>query len=251
MTGLGLSPDATFVCAPQGMTSEVAFVDDRGRQSVLKRCRDPRYIPWLQREHRVLRALAGAPLPIPRVLGYDERGQDGRITEAALLTTRLRGEPLWPVLLRCPSAERRAHLRTLGAQLRELHATAAPNTFRSPRPWIDRMLDHADANLPWADGSSDLLAELRATRPASAPDVLIHGDLALDNVLVDADGAMGFIDWPFGDAGDGRYDIALALGTEPELELDDRDAAAFFEGYGAAPIDPAVLRWFRLLYEFF
>jgi len=39
-TALGISAKATISSGPQGMTSEVAFVDDQGRQSVLKRCRD-------------------------------------------------------------------------------------------------------------------------------------------------------------------------------------------------------------------
>ena len=38
---LGISHAATVSPAPQGMTSEVAFVHDRDRDSVLKRCRSP------------------------------------------------------------------------------------------------------------------------------------------------------------------------------------------------------------------
>ena len=73
-----------------------------------------------------------------------------------------------------------------------------------------------------------LLARLEATRPALSPEVLIHGDLALDNVLVDEDGSLSLIDWSGGDVGDPRYDIALALATEPEIQLGDADVAAFF-----------------------
>ena len=76
-------------------------------------------------------------------------------------------------------------------------------------------------------------------------------DLALDNVLVDSSGALSLIDWSEGDSGDPRSDIALALATEPELRLDDGDRDAFFAGYGARAPDPATLRWFVDLYEFF
>jgi aminoglycoside phosphotransferase (APT) family kinase protein len=83
-----------------------------------------------------------------------------------------------------------------------------------------------------------------------SPEVLIHGDLALDNVLVGDDG-MCLIDWSGGDLGDPRYDIALALATNPELYLRDEEVEAFFEGYACTPIDAATLRWFTNLYEFF
>lgn len=81
---LGISDAATISPVPQGMTSELAFVDDRDRQSVLKRCRNPIYVEWLRREHRVLIAVSECSLRMPRVLGYHEAHQDGRIMGAWL-----------------------------------------------------------------------------------------------------------------------------------------------------------------------
>jgi aminoglycoside phosphotransferase (APT) family kinase protein len=80
---------------------------------------------------------------------------------------------------------------------------------------------------------------------------LIHGDLAFDNVLVDDDGSLGLIDWSGGDLGDPRYDIALALATEPEIHLRVDEVAAFFDGYQRTRIDAETMRWFTSLYEFF
>jgi hypothetical protein len=61
-------PGAGLTFPPQGMTSEVAFVDGDA-PCVIKRCRDRRYLKWLSREHRGLLALENAFLPVPRVLG--------------------------------------------------------------------------------------------------------------------------------------------------------------------------------------
>jgi aminoglycoside phosphotransferase (APT) family kinase protein len=245
---LGLSAEAALSPAPQGMTSEVAFVDDGGMRAVLKRCRDPRYVEWLRRERDVLVALATAPLPIPRVLGYHAAAGE---TDVWLLTTRLPGESLWAVLLRSEPFDRSALFHTVGRLLRELHATPAPEAFHTATPWIDRMLARARENLDWCDGSPRQLAHVEAHRPTPGPECLIHGDAALDNLLVDGEGRVSVIDWSGGDLGDPRYDIALALGTEPEFTMTQTDRAAFFAGYGRPPLAAATLRWFLELYEFF
>jgi aminoglycoside phosphotransferase (APT) family kinase protein len=132
-----------------------------------------------------------------------------------------------------------------------LHATPVPIGLRSESPWVDRMLAEARDNLVWCDGTVELLADLRHRRPGPVPEVLIHGDLALDNILVGAEDAMSLIDWSDGAQGDPRYDLALSLRTEPEIELGEIELAAFFEGYGGVPVDRATRRWFVNLYEFF
>ena len=247
---LGISNAATISQAPQGMTSEVAFVNDHGRASVVKRCRNPIYIEWLRREQQVLVALSECSLRIPRVIGYHEVREETQVVDAWLHMTRLRGESLWHVLLGSP-IDRSDRLWKVGNLLRELHAVSPPEAFRNQRPWIDRMLVQAQRNLEWCDGSAELLAELEATRPMPEPEVLIHGDLALDNVLIDENGGMGLIDWSGGDLGDPRYDIALALATEPEIHLRDEEVVAFCDGYQGTRIDAATTRWFINLYEFF
>jgi aminoglycoside phosphotransferase (APT) family kinase protein len=229
----------------QGMTSDVAFVD--GSDVVVKRCRDPIYLAWLSREHHVLQALAGTHLPIPRVLDYlpVESG-----SEAWLVMTRRQGRSLWSVIVEATSEQRAELLRRLGQLLRRLHATPIPGALAAGSPWIDRQLEQAHENLSWCDGTTELLADLHRRRPAPVADALIHGDLALDNVLIDADGTMSLIDWSGGGQGDPRYDVALALGTEPEIELGPDLLAAFLDGYGGV-IDRATRRWFEELYDFF
>jgi aminoglycoside phosphotransferase len=243
-------PGARLTYPRQGMTSEVAFVDGEP-QCVIKRCRDPIYLEWLSREHRVLRALADSALPVPRALGYTEADKNEQRREAWLVMSRLDGRPLWNAMLHA-SSERRGHLlQRLGKLLKQLHTTPVPISLRSNSSWIDRMLAEARENLTWCDGTSELLADLHHRRPEPVREVLIHGDLALDNVLLAADDAMSLIDWSGGAQGDPRCDIGLALSTEPEIKLRESELAAFFEGYGGAPLDRATRRWFQDLYEFF
>lgn len=238
-------PGASLAHPKQGMTSEVAFVEGP-RPCVVKRCRDPLYLDWLSREHSALQALADSPLPMPRALAYHAEER-----ERWLVMSRLDGHALWPMMLEAGAERRAALLRRVGALLRQLHSTPVPPALRSTSSWIDRMLSQAQQNLPWCDGSASLLEDLRRRRPGPLPEVLIHGDLALDNVLVAADDAMSLIDWSGGGRGDPRCDLALALLTEPEFVLGDRELAAFYEGYGGTPIDPAAQQWCTDLYEFF
>jgi len=243
-------PGAGLTYPPQGMTSEVAFVDG-DTPCVIKRCRDPIYLEWLSREHRVLRALADSPLPMPRVVDYAEVDSNEEGHEGWLVMSRLEGRPLWNEILQADSQRRTRLLQRLGELLKQLHATAVPIGLRSESPWVDRMLAEARENLEWCDGTVELLADLRQHRPEPVPEVLVHGDLALDNVLVAAEDAMSLIDWSGGAQGDPRCDLALALQTEPETTLGEIELAAFFEAYGGVPVDRATRRWFEDLYEFF
>jgi aminoglycoside phosphotransferase (APT) family kinase protein len=79
----------------------------------------------------------------------------------------------------------------------------------------------------------------------------MHGDLALDNVLVDGHGSLSLIDWADGGPGDPRHDVALALQTKPELELSTGALDAFAAGYGAAVPNAETRDWFVRLYDYF
>ena len=127
---------------------------------------------------------------------------------------------------RAGAIERAGLLRRVGALLKRLHETPAPAFFASETSWVERKVAEARESLAWCEGSADLLADLDRRRPTPVPEVFIHGDLALDNVLVTED-ALGLVDWPGGDLGDPRYDLALALQTEPEVHLGPAEVGAF------------------------
>ena len=241
---------ARLTFPPQGMTSDVAFAEHDGSAVVVKRCAYPVYLEWLRRERVVLRALAGTSLPIPRFISYAEVETNGAPV-GWLVMSRVAGSPLWAAVLDALPPRRESLFHRLGALLRRLHASPVPAEIVEREPWISRQLAAAHGNLGWCDGTPAALAELERSQPEPAAETLIHGDLALDNVLVDEVGRLGLIDWAGGGPGDPRYDIALALQTKPELDLSAADIDAFFAGYGSTAVDQDTRDWFVRLYDFF
>ncbi len=234
----------------QGMTSHVAFAEQKGRVVVVKRCAHPVYLDWLRREHLVLRALAGSGLPVPESIGYAGVATSRKIA-GWLVMSRLRGSPFMCAAVQPSPARRKTMFRRLGELVRRLHASPVPQSLRRSEPWIALKVDEARKNLSWCDGTAAGLAELERSQPPLARDTLIHGDLALDNVLIDEQGKLGLVDWAGGGPGDPRHDIALALQTKPEFELSAGALDAFYAGYGGVAVDADVRDWFVRLYDFF
>jgi aminoglycoside phosphotransferase (APT) family kinase protein len=245
-----VSPRARLTFPPQGQTSDVAFADDGGRVVVVKRCAHPVYLDWLRRERAALRALARSGLPIPRFIAYAEAEKTGQPV-GWLLMSHLAGTPFLHAAIDAVPAQRELMFRRLGELARRLHATRVPLGLEREGSWLSRQIEQARMNLPWCDGTAGELAELERSPPAAMRETLIHGDLALDNVLVDERGELRLIDWADGGPGDPRHDIALALRTKPELELSAAARDAFFSGYGTAAFDDVTCAWFVRLYDFF
>ena len=244
-------PQARLTFPPQGKTSDVAFAaGDDGRNVVVKRCAHRIYLDWLRREQAALRALADSGLPIPRFIAYAE-GEKGGQPVGWLLMSRLAGTPFLGAAIEAQPRQRVSMFRRLGEVVRRLHATRVPHDLRREGSWLSRQIEQARMNLPWCDGTALGLAELERSRPVLVQETLIHGDLALDNVLVDEHGELRLIDWADGGPGDPRHDVALALQTRPELELSAEALDAFFAGYGAAALDEETRDWFVRLYDFF
>lgn len=243
-------PRARLVYPRQGKTSDVAFAEHDGHVVVIKRCAHRIYLDWLRREHAVLRALGKSELPIPRLIGYEEVGAGGDPV-GWLLMSRLAGSQFLGAAIEARSPARVSMFRRLGELARILHATCVPSALEHPVPWISQQIEQARANLAWCDGTAAGLAELERSRPAAVPETLIHGDLSLDNVLIDDRGALSLIDWAGGGSGDPRHDVSLALQTKPELDLSAEALDAFFAGYGTAVLGEATRDWFVRLYDYF
>ena len=248
--GEHVSPRARLTFPSQGQTSDVAFAAVDGRAVVVKRCAHRVYLDWLRREQVALRALAGSELPIPRFVAYAEVETRGQ-TVGWLLMSRLAGTPFLGAAIDASPAQREQMFRRLGQLVRSLHVTRAPLELTHEVPWLSRQIERARVNLPWCDGTALGLAELERSRPVPVQETLIHGDLALDNVLVDERGELSLIDWADGGLGDPRHDLALALHTRPELELSAEALDAFFAGYCTAALDEETRDWFVRLYDFF
>jgi aminoglycoside phosphotransferase (APT) family kinase protein len=241
---------------PGGASRETWSFEAAGRGLIL-RC-DPPGAPrpdGMAREAAALQAALAAGVPVPRV--YDRGDGTGEIPTPYLLQERLDGETIPRKLLR---DERFAAVRpTLAAELGRLLArihtipldalpgleggdqlevlTGLYDGLADPRPAIE-------IGLRWLAGH----------RPPSVPDTVIHGDFRTGNLLVDAAGVRGVLDWELAHRGDPVEDLgwlcvkawrfgsprpAGGFGTRDEL-LD-----GYTEVAGERP-DTERLRWWEV-----
>lgn len=239
------------ITPPQGMTSTVTLFKAERGNFALKQSTQAPYTSWLQRETHVLKALRTTDLPVPRFVALNETAES-----ISLLMSALPGEPLSALLCRgVPDQVRLDLLRQFGALLSKIHASALPPALQNDRLWLQRILEEGQLNLDqgFAEVGALPVEQMTATCPASIPEVLIHGDYTIDNVLVDGGKLTGVIDWGRGDNGDPRYDLALATRPqEPEaVFLEEADFVAFYEGYGGERLREDERQWFNNLYEYF
>ena len=207
---------------------------------------------------RVLRALAGSPVPVPGVVLVDE---DRPAWFAMEFVT---GEAVEPVLDEASLTPGRARARmlALAGVLRELHRT----DLRTPALAAPEPLDPAGELRRWSrtmravpaelrPGSQELLDRLAAGVPAGLPPVLVHGDFRLGNALCRGERAAAVVDWEIWGAGDPRTDLGwFLLFTDhrnfPELgrpagdlPTEEELLAGYLDG---RPVPPA-FDWFRAL----
>ncbi|BAJ27642.1 MULTISPECIES: phosphotransferase family protein [Kitasatospora] len=173
------------------------------------------------REHRVLGALAGTAVPVPRpVLLVEDPAVIGApfyLMEYVPGTAHRDAEALAAL------GEPRVH--ALGVRLVEtltaLHGLdpdalglagfGRPEGFleRQLRRWGKQLDASRSRELPGAD---ELHRRLAATLPPSPAPALLHGDYRLDNVLVDAeDRIAAVLDWEMSTVGDPLTDLGLLV----------------------------------------
>ena len=91
---------------------------------------------------------------------------------------------------------------------------------------------------------------LAADAPRITEDiVLVHGDATFDNLLIDRDGNLGFIDCGHAGRGDRTLDLE-AVTSDIEEHFGPQWIEHFARSYGTA-LNPAKLRFFDDLYELF
>jgi aminoglycoside phosphotransferase len=194
--------------------------------------------------------LAGRGVRVPRLLRVFD---DGRT--AAVMMTALAGahpgdaQPVGDII------------RAVARGLSGLHALAVhdcpfdetvASRLAQARDMISRGLvapEHfADRNRGLAP--HDIYDRLVRTRPAREDLVLVHGDATFDNILIDADQNIGFIDC--GHAGRGDRYLDLAAITEAIADhFGPEWIETFGRAYGDVRLDAAKLAFFSDLYELF
>lgn len=106
----------------------------------------------------------------------------------------------------------------------------------------------------WRSRRDEILAivahtEALGTRLHSQADpadwALCHADIHTANVLVDDAGALHIVDWDGALLAPRERDFMFVAGGEVDPAHMSTDARRFFMGYGAAPIDPWALAYYR------
>ncbi|GHF83694.1 acyl-CoA dehydrogenase [Kitasatospora xanthocidica] len=173
------------------------------------------------REYRVMSALRGTGVPVPRMLVID-RGEDV-LGAPWYLMEHVTGTPHRDAAPLAALGEERVGAlgRRLVDTLAELHridpADVGLADFGHPDGYLERQLRRWSKQLA-ASRSRDLPdldrlhAALTARLPVSPAPALVHGDYRLDNVLVDdTDAITAVLDWEMSTLGDPLTDVGLLV----------------------------------------
>lgn len=230
---LGADLDASLVT---GGKSNLTYVVTDGSHDVIVRRPPLGHVLAtahdMAREHRVITALAGTDVPVPRTHGLCE-------------DLDVIGAPFY-VMERVPGTAyaRATQLQALGADrtravtermvdvLAELHAVdpasvgladfGRPEGYleRQVRRWKKQLDSSRSRELP---GMDELIARLESTIPAGGDGTIVHGDYRLDNLLVqpvgDGDEVTAVLDWEMSTLGDPLTDVAVLLAYQQLAEV--------------------------------
>lgn len=175
----------------------------------------------MSREYRVMSALAGTPVPVPRMYGLcddtDVLGAPFYLMEKVEGTPYRRAaqlEPLGPERTRAIALgmiDTLAALHGVDPESVGLGSFGKPDGFlaRQVSRWKKQLDASKTRDLPAAD---ELHARLAADVPPQSASGIVHGDYRLDNILVDGqDRLNAVIDWEMATLGDPLTDLALML----------------------------------------
>jgi aminoglycoside phosphotransferase (APT) family kinase protein len=205
-------------------------------------------------EGALLRAAAGAGVPVPGVVALGERDELGT---SWLVVERLDGETIPRKILRDDqwAAARRALTGQAGRALAAIH-TIDPATIEGLAP-----ADPLGDPLPFLDALGEVRPALElgvrwlaAHRPPSGPGVSVHGDYRLGNFLVGPDGLRGVLDWELAHTGDPAEDIgwlcapAWRFGGSGEVGGfgDLSDLLAAYSAAGGEVMTPDRVHWWQV-----
>jgi aminoglycoside phosphotransferase (APT) family kinase protein len=279
-----VSPEADTgvpVQVGDGQSNLTYALDVGPRRVVVRRPPPPPYHASahdVAREAGVVAALAGTEVPAPAVLAVIAEHVDGA---PAVVTEFLEGDVVadsFPARLADVPVE--ALCRRMAEVLAAIHTLPTGRFSQvlksSPRPYLERQLDHYARLRERLSGPNGSLAAhvealLRADVPPPVPDVLVHGDLRLGNLLwspaTGPEPRLGAVlDWELAALGDPDADLAYLLMAHPDpagpanvisdmagalLGIPRPDRAALAQWYAAAaartprrqPWFAAFVRW--------
>jgi aminoglycoside phosphotransferase (APT) family kinase protein len=234
-----------------GGASRETWAFRAGADDLVARC-DPPGAPHagaMALEALLLRAAEAAGVPVPQVVAA---------AEDMIVVRRLSGETLARRILRDDTyAKARERLTEQCAQaLARLHTKAAPDDV----PGLPVEGDPLDGMRVTLDALGEPhpalelgLLRLSRNRPPSVGHTLVHGDFRLGNLMVDADGLVGVLDWELAHVGDPAEDLGWLCvqswrfgGPHPVAGVGTREELlSAYTAAGGVEVDEATLRWWE------
>ena len=175
----------------------------------------------MAREHRIIAALAGSPVPVPSLVGMCD---DDSVIGAPFYVMDhcdglvVRDEHVGAEL--DPEARRRVGFELVDV-LAQIHGVdidaVGLGDLARREGYVERQLSRWasqwQATKDGDDPAMDLLHDrLAASVPTQGPATIVHGDYRLDNCIVGADGTVrAVLDWELCTLGDRRADLGLML----------------------------------------
>ena len=206
------------------------MTDSQGHQRVLRRPPVGELLHSAHdvlREARILAALRGTGVPVPRIFGTALAGEaadaplvlmdyiDGVVLDQLHAVERLDMRSRRAVGLGL--ADTLATIHEVDLTLSGLNdlASHSPYADRQLRRWSGQWDKSKTADLPELES---LTARLRGRIPTPRPPTLVHGDLHLRNVIVDGvnGSVLAAIDWELSTLGDPIADLGTTLAYWPE-----------------------------------
>ena len=211
--------------------------------------------PGMAEEAELIRAAQALGVPVPTVVAADPGPALGA---PCVVMDRLDGETIARKLLRDDRwrVARSVLVGQAGVALAAIHRIdpgVAPGLRATDQlEEMTALLERAGQPLPAFELA---MRWLRANRPSSPRQTVVHGDFRLGNLLVADAGLAGVLDWELAHLGDPIEDLgwycvrawrfgsalpAGGMGTREEL-------IAAYEAAGGGPVEPDVLRWWEML----
>jgi aminoglycoside phosphotransferase (APT) family kinase protein len=210
------------------------------------------------REHRIMAALAGTPVPVPAMIASsDDRDVLG--TDFFLMS-RLEGRVFHDMTLADASREQRRpmyleHARALAALHSVDYRAVGLGDLERPGSFVGRQIELWTRS--WGDDRAQDIRTISEWlvehQPHSDRRTLVHGDAKINNLVYHPTGTelVGILDWELASVGEPMFDLAhiwaSTWGTKPEeyggvlgvdlaaagLPTDQEFLAAYYEASGS------------------
>ena len=209
----------------------------------------------IDREYRVMQALAGSQVPVPAMRAYCD--------DASLLGTpfylmdfvpgRMLMDPALPGMA---PAERDAHYREMARVIAALHAVDVEvvglTTYGKPGNYVARQINRwsrqtRELTVPISPAMEQLMDWLPHHVPQAEETTLVHGDYRLDNLLwhPTEPRVLAVLDWELSTLGDPLADLAYqGMGWREPPELWRGIGGLDWVALGI-PDEASYLRWYQ------